>query len=110
MNIYQYAKGLDIDLNAEYKASDAAKRIRIGVNLLNAAANGGELSYIQVGKKKRVYLGEDLIKWKLRKRTESATTTSQEIEADLGVEHGTTYKPSKEDLQALALKVFKTQS
>ena len=110
MNVSLYAQGLGIDLYHEYKAADAAKKLRVGINALNAAANDNELPCIQTGKKRRVYLGVDLIQWKLSKRTESASTISPKIAVGDGVVVGMTSKISSENLQALAHQTFQAPS
>ena len=106
MNIQLYAHRLEIDLYTEYSAKEASKLIRIGINALNEAANKNELPCIKTGVKKRVFLGLDLVQWKLSKRTELASTTLPKTGMDDGVEHGMTTRPSRESHQALALKTF----
>jgi len=105
-----YARLLKVDLHAEYKAAAAAKLMRVGVGTLNAAANNAELPYIAMGSRNRIYIGQDLILWKLSKRTRLVNTTSPKTALADGVDHGTTNRPSKPSHQALALQALKPQS
>jgi len=110
MNLHAYATKMGIDLYQEYKASEAAPLMRVGINKINTAANDNELPYIQTGSRNRVYLGLDLIRWKLSKRTESESTISPKTEVGFGAELGMTNRPDSDELQALAQKTFQTQS
>jgi hypothetical protein len=110
MNVHAYATKLGIDLYQEYKASEAAPLVRVGINKINAAANDNELPYIQTGTRNRVYLGLDLIRWKLSKRTQLGNSTSPKTETDFGAELGMTNRPDSDALEVLAQKTFQTQS
>lgn len=106
----KYAALKQINLHQEYGAAEAARLIGVGINALRAAKNGGEIEYIAYGETRCKFLGVDLVKWKLNKRTKSAITTSPKADTVIGVELGTMNKPSKESLQACARQILSPQS
>ena len=109
MDVEMYATKLGIDLYEEYTADEASRLLRVGVNSLNALAKEGEITYIQVGQRKKVFLGLDLVSWKLSKRIVSGTTTSVKTEQGIGAALGTT-KPSNNARQvALVREMLKLQ-
>lgn len=105
-----YASRLGVDLWQEYSAVDAAKLMRVGVGAIRSAKNKNELPHIMVGSKRYTILGLDLVRWKMGKRIQSESTTSQKTAVETGVEHGMTKKPSSEDQAASALRILKRQS
>ncbi|MBX2809473.1 MAG: hypothetical protein KTR20_12685 [Cellvibrionaceae bacterium] len=108
--VSRYASGLGVELYTEYKSRDAAKLIRIGVNALNSAANRDELPCIKTGVRNRVYLGVDLIRWKLSKRTQSESITLQKTGKENGAGLGMTNLVSSENLLACAQKALTPQN
>lgn len=104
-----YAHRLGIDRYAEYNAKEAAPLIKRGVNAINEAARNGELAYIPVGKVKRVFLGEDLIEWKLSKRTGSESIILPSIEAGNGAGLGSMPRPDSARVEASVLSILKKQ-
>ena len=92
INPILYARSMGIDPYREYKPSEAAKLIRVGISQIRKAKNDEELQVIMTGERNYTVLGLDLIQWKLNKRTQSATTISPRIDRELGVERGMTAK------------------
>ena len=118
MNIEKYAESLGVELYKEYAAKDAAKILKVGINTLNYAANEGKVSFIQTGIRNRLFLGMDLISWRLNSRkpvnrqinTGSEITGSQDLTRDTGAELGTAVPLDKQRLQALAHKTLTPRS
>ncbi|GLS27771.1 helix-turn-helix domain-containing protein [Marinibactrum halimedae] len=107
LDIDEYAKGLGIKPHCEYKPDQAAKLIGVGVNSLRSAAKNGELSFLRLGERRITFIGVDLIQWKLAKHTKLESTTSPKTVMATGAKLGMTQKPSKENLQALALETLR---
>lgn len=110
IDIERYAAGLGIGLYTEYKAPEAAKLLRIGINRFREAKNSGEIPYIATGCEFAIFLGIDLVKWKLSKHTKSVSIISPKIDKVIGAELGMTQAPSKENQQAFAQSILKKQS
>jgi hypothetical protein len=110
VDIERYAAGLGIELYTEYKAPQAAKLLRIGINRFREAKNAGEIPYIATGCEYAVFLGIDLVQWKLSKHTKSVSTTSPKTDKVIGAELGTTQAPSSASQQAFAQAILKKQS
>lgn len=103
----EYAQRLGVDLYEEYSTATAAKLCRIGADKLRQAKRNGDIEYMSIGERSYKFLGEDLIRWKLKmRRTCAETTTSPKTEAEHGAAHGIAQRPDRESLQALALKTF----
>lgn len=107
MEAERFAKTLGIDLYQEYQAEEAAKLCRVGVNMLRSAKKNGELHFLAIGVKQYRFLGLDLIRWKLNKRTKLENTTSQKTDKADGAELGIAPRVNKESLQVYTLETLK---
>ena len=105
-----YANTMGINPYEEYKPSEAARLIRVGISQLRKAKNDGEIDVIMTGDRNYIILGLDLVRWKLKKRIKSATTISPKTAQAHGVELGTTTQPSSVSQLACAQRILSPQS